>query len=109
MRRCAYVLIIAATAAAFGLAACSREADENKKDQQDDSVLSAGAKEVAELNLKVADIDKRLKKIEDLLSEVLNAPPEPDPSAVYAVPIDGDPFVGPQNAKVTVVEAWDYS
>jgi protein-disulfide isomerase len=35
--------------------------------------------------------------------------PEPDRSKVYAVPIDGDPFDGPADAKVTLVKAYDYA
>ncbi len=34
--------------------------------------------------------------------------PEPDRAKTYAVPIDGDAFVGPADAKVTLVEAFDY-
>jgi hypothetical protein len=35
--------------------------------------------------------------------------PEPDRSKTYAVPIDGDAFVGPADAKVTLIEAFDYA
>ena len=107
MQRCAIVLVIAAVA----LAACSRQADKKSKpgDQQTAGVIAPGAEQLTELNLKVASMEKRLKKIEELLAEALNQPPEPDPTAVYSVPIDGDPFVGPEHAKVTIVEAWDYS
>ncbi|HEU0030018.1 MAG TPA: thioredoxin domain-containing protein [Kofleriaceae bacterium] len=35
--------------------------------------------------------------------------PEPDRSKTYAVPIDGDPFDGPADAKVTLVKAYDYA
>jgi hypothetical protein len=109
MRRCAYVLIIAA----FALAACSRSADDKGKGGKlDTNAVSPGAEQLTDLTLKVASIDERLKKIEELLSEALNAPPpppEPDPTAVYSVPIDGDPFVGPEDARITIVEAWDYS
>jgi len=34
--------------------------------------------------------------------------PEPDRSKTYAVPIAGDPFEGPADAKITLVEAYDY-
>ncbi len=34
--------------------------------------------------------------------------PEPDRAKTYAVPIDGDAYVGPADAKVTLVEAFDY-
>src|SRR5262249_48533418 len=37
------------------------------------------------------------------------ARPEPDRSKTYAVPIDGDPFDGPPDAKVTLVKAYDYA
>lgn len=35
--------------------------------------------------------------------------PEPDKSKTYAVPVDGDPFDGPADAKITVVKAYDYA
>jgi protein-disulfide isomerase len=34
--------------------------------------------------------------------------PQPDPAKAYAVPIDGDPFEGPADAKVTIIKAYDY-
>jgi protein-disulfide isomerase len=34
---------------------------------------------------------------------------EPDFAKTYAMPIDGDPFDGPADAKVTVVKAYDYA
>ncbi len=34
--------------------------------------------------------------------------PEPDRSKTYAVSVEGDAFVGPADAKVTLVEAYDY-
>src|SRR5262245_16754275 len=35
--------------------------------------------------------------------------PEPDRAKTYAVPIDGDPFDGPADAKITLVKAYDYA
>jgi protein-disulfide isomerase len=35
--------------------------------------------------------------------------PEPDRAKTYSVPVDGDPFDGPADAKVTVVKAYDYA
>ena len=35
--------------------------------------------------------------------------PEPDRSKTYAVAVDGDPFDGPADAKVTLVKAYDYA
>jgi protein-disulfide isomerase len=37
------------------------------------------------------------------------ARPAPDPAKTYAVPVDGDPFDGPADAKVTLVKAYDYA
>ena len=34
---------------------------------------------------------------------------EPDRAKTYAVSIEGDPFVGPADAKVTLIEAFDYA
>ena len=35
--------------------------------------------------------------------------PEPDRAKTYAVPVDGDVFDGPADAKVTIVKASDYA
>lgn len=35
--------------------------------------------------------------------------PRPSPSEVYAVPIDGAPVVGSKNAKITIVEAFEFA
>jgi len=35
--------------------------------------------------------------------------PEPDRSKTYAVSIEGDPFIGAADAKVTLIEAFDYA
>ena len=35
--------------------------------------------------------------------------PEPDRSKTYAVSIEGDPIEGPVDAKVTLIEAFDYA
>jgi protein-disulfide isomerase len=36
-------------------------------------------------------------------------PAEPDPTKVYAVPIEGSPAKGPEHAKVTIVEAYEFA
>src|SRR5690349_17979365 len=35
--------------------------------------------------------------------------PEPDPKDVYAVNIEGDPFIGPADALVTIVKGYEYA
>ena len=63
---------------------------------------------------KLDDVVSRLERIEKKLDtpsrpNLPQRPPEPDTKTVYAVPIDGDPFVGPEVAKVTLVEASDFA
>lgn len=67
------------------------------------------AQKVAELSQRVDDLDGRLQKIEALLKQALEGPAEPDPEAVYSVPIDGYPSVGPAHAKVTIVKAYEFA
>lgn len=66
-------------------------------------------------------IDDRLQKIEERLArggpagqvpgnrQARQRPPGPDPSKVYSVPIDGAPFKGAANAKITVVKAFEFA
>jgi len=63
---------------------------------------------------KLDDVVSRLERIEKKLDSPRpparpQLPPEADTKTVYAVPIDGDPFVGPETAKVTLVEASDFA
>ncbi len=73
------------------------------------STSNAASGDVKKLSKQVRKMDKRLKKIERLLAQYLNAPPEPDPAAVYSIPIDGDPYKGEKDAKVTVVKAFEFA
>jgi len=65
--------------------------------------------EIEALTKKVEALDTRLQKIETLLAQYLEESNEPDPTAVYAIPIDGLPSVGTADAKVTVVKAYEYA
>jgi protein-disulfide isomerase len=66
-----------------------------------------------------AKVDQINKKLDDLIksggvrpgaAQPQRAPrPEPDRAKTYSVPIDGDPFDGPADAKVTLVKAYDYA
>ena len=79
-------------------------------------LLMACQADTTKLNEK---IDKLDKKIDALLAQGggrggqpgAQRPqrPEPDRAKTYAVPIDGDAFDGPADAKITVVEATDYA
>lgn len=58
---------------------------------------------------RMARMEKRLDKIEEILSKALGAP-QADPTAVYSVPIDPlDPIEGPADAKVTIVEGYEFA
>jgi protein-disulfide isomerase len=71
----------------------------------------------SKLDAKLDDIVTRLDKLEkDLQARPAGRPmpqrqrpAEPDPSKVYAVPIAGAPAKGPEHAKVTVVEAFEFA
>src|SRR5437868_2153557 len=61
------------------------------------------------------DRDDRLARIEHRLDKVVAAldqalgPAEPDPASTYAVPVnEQDPIEGPRNAKVTIVEGYEF-
>jgi len=62
-------------------------------------------------------IDDLTKKVDTLLSQpragaaAQQRPQrnEPDRAKVYALPVEGDPFDGPADAKVTLVKAYDYA
>jgi protein-disulfide isomerase len=62
-------------------------------------------------------IDDLSKKVDQLIAQpragaaapARQRPPEPDKAKTYAVPVDGDPVDGPNDAKITVVKAYDYA
>jgi protein-disulfide isomerase len=57
---------------------------------------------------RLARLERRLEKVTATLDQALG-PPEPDPSATYAVPInEQDPIEGPRDAKVTIVEGYEF-
>jgi protein-disulfide isomerase len=61
------------------------------------------------LAARVAALDARLATIEKLLRPMFDMPQPPDPEAVYAVPVEGSPAIGPRAAPVTLIEAFDFS
>jgi protein-disulfide isomerase len=78
--------------------------------------LAACQNDTKALDEKISKLDKKLDAV---LAQRGNAPGaqqqqrparnEPDRSKTYAVPVAGDPFDGPADAKVTVVKAYDYA
>jgi protein-disulfide isomerase len=71
------------------------------------------------LEKKMDDIQKELVAIKGAIAKGGGAAagaaqqrprrPEPDRAKTYAMPIDGDGFVGASDAKVTIVKAYDYA
>lgn len=91
--------LASALIALFAIAGCTKS-----------TTPAADSKKVSALQAQVERMDKRLKKIERLLGNALNRPPEPDAAATYAVPVhDDDPIVGPKTAQVTIVKGYEYA
>jgi protein-disulfide isomerase len=84
--------------------------------------LAACSQDTKALEKKVDDNTKELREIKALIAKggggagaaanpgQQRAPrPEPDRAKTYAVPVEGDAFDGPADAKITVVKAYDYA
>src|SRR5678815_5300081 len=57
---------------------------------------------------RLARVERRLDKVMATLDQALG-PPEPEPGAMYAGPInEHDPIEGPRDAKVTIVEGYEF-
>lgn len=99
MKRMGLTLTTVLAVASLGLLGCQR----------------AGSDELSE---KLDQIDERLASIEKKIGNIKPGaargqqrarPPGPDPKKVYAAPIVGAPYKGPEHAKVTIVEAMEYA
>src|SRR5207244_4102408 len=75
--------------------------------QQDQSRLE---KKLDDLNAKVDKLQQGMAQVAAGRPMAPQRPsrPQPDPAKAYAVPVDGDPFEGPADAKVTIIKAYDY-
>jgi protein-disulfide isomerase len=77
-------------------------------------VLAACQSDTRNIEKKIDDLNK---KMDNLIArggvgagQPRPAPrPEPDKAKTYAVPIEGDPFEGRADAKITVVKGYDYA
>src|SRR5262249_45677171 len=81
------------------------------------AMLAATACQQDDKNLEMK-INEMNKKLDTLIAQggrpgamqpQRPARPEPDRAKTYALAIDGDPFDGPADAKVTLVKAYDYA
>jgi protein-disulfide isomerase len=84
------------------------EASETKLSQLEDRIAEMERK-TSQIDGVAEGVQLLLKRIDELNSgNAQAAKAKPDPSAVYSMPIDGDPFVGPKIAKVTMVQGYDF-
>jgi protein-disulfide isomerase len=72
--------------------------------------------DVTGINEKLTQISARLERIERNLGNGGGArgagqprPPEPDRAKTYSIDVDGNPFAGPADAKVTIVKGYEYA
>jgi protein-disulfide isomerase len=67
-------------------------------------------KKLDDLNAKVDQLASNMKNVGAARPNMPRRPqrPQPDPKKTYAVPVAGDPFEGPADAKITIVKAYDY-
>lgn len=96
---------------ALWLMACGREDRARALHDKLDGVSA----DVQKVGSKVDALQERMKSLEAKVDALAAAraepspPPGPDLSAVYAVPIDGDPVEGPRGARVTMVMAAEFA
>ncbi|TPV95429.1 MAG: hypothetical protein B7733_10015 [Myxococcales bacterium FL481] len=101
MRRFSYLFIGGAFAAS--LAGCQRPAP--------------GGGDNSEVLAKLDEISKKLNDLEGKVEKAAKAGarpsrpsrPRPDAKATYSIPLGDSPAVGPEHAKVTIVEAFEYA
>jgi len=101
------------TSALVGLVAMAVAASACNKDTKADGAgagaTTTGAELPKDAESRLARLEKRVDKVIEVLEKALGSP-DPDPNAVYSVPIDpSDPIEGPVDATVTVVEGFEFA
>ncbi len=101
------------------LSACNRA---SKGSEMNQARLSATETKLVQLEERLASLESKagrldgvaegvqllLEKLESLEGSSDQRPKKPSPTAIYSMPIDGDPFIGPEFAKVTMVKGYDF-
>ncbi len=67
------------------------------------------AKKLDAIDKKLDALDKKIGAGGGAMAQRPQPPPGPDPNTVYAVSVEGAPYKGPKNAKVTIVEAFEFA
>lgn len=104
------VLSLTVAAAALSLAGCQEDKSNPNWDKSGPKTIGANTSTKApsgSVEDRLARVERKLDKITEFLKQAV--PPKLDESATYAVPIDpADPVMGPADAKVTIVEAYEF-
>ena len=76
-------------------------------------LLAACQSDTKALEKKIDDLNAKVDRLLKNGGAGAAAPrpqrPEPDRAKTYAVGIEGDPVIGAANAKITLIEAFDYA
>ncbi len=114
---------LAIAASLLALAACGPKAGDKASNEMTLARLAASESNVARLEERLETLEEKAGRLDgvaegvQLLLEKLDqlgggqAPARrkrPSPTAIYSMPIDGDPFIGPEFAKVTIVKGYDF-
>lgn len=71
--------------------------------------LEAQVSAAAQRQAQVQELARRMDQLEQGSARRGRQRTEPDPALTYSVPIDGNPMVGPADAKVTLVKGYEYA
>ncbi len=110
------------TASTLALTACGPKSTGKGSDEMTLARLSASEDKVAKLEERLASLEAKtgrldgvaegvqvlLQKLDSLGAEAPKRRQQPSSTAVYSMPIDGDPYVGPEFAKITIVKGYDF-
>ncbi|MSP16336.1 MAG: hypothetical protein EXR73_06945 [Myxococcales bacterium] len=100
----AIALSLVAASAVTAVGGCKRQSDETQR-------------RLDQLSANIDSIERRVDAVARMAGAAPRptAPPpgprpgEPDPAATYAVDVTGDPFEGPADALITIIEAFEFA
>lgn len=135
--RATIVILLAALAGSVALGACASRQAAASLSTRVENLESRGAqiadteqrlarieaqseqivKLVEAMSARLDGLDSRLATLAAEQARIIDAPSArlparpsgPDPATVYAVPVDDSPFDGPADARVTIVEAYEFA
>ena len=115
-----------AAALAFAAAGCEEKAEQLEQEHEalEEKVADVAAEaralqreldeqdeQIAHLQAQIADLEKKLESTHAARPSLpaRAGRRQPDPTAIYSVPVDGNPADGPADALVTIVEGYEYA